>query len=117
YRTYARAALGSLKAPRLRGIKQGDRLVCIYSTEDLSVGLVGQPVDGIIGYDPATATALMRKILLLASGVKPVAPAGAAPAPAKGAPPRQARCSGCKTCRSGSKARVYAGEEVAFLSV
>ena len=38
-----------------------------YSREDLSGGLVGEPVDGIVGYDPATATAIMRNILLYAS--------------------------------------------------
>ncbi|MEO6436627.1 MAG: DUF4159 domain-containing protein [Tepidisphaeraceae bacterium] len=64
YRTYARAKLGQLKSPRLRGIKAGNQFVVIYSAEDLSVGLVGQPVDGIVGYDPETATALMRRIVL-----------------------------------------------------
>ena len=39
----------------------------IYSKEDLSVGLVGQPVDGIIGYDPPTATTLMSKVLMYAT--------------------------------------------------
>jgi hypothetical protein len=75
YRTFARSILGSSKAPRLRGIRKDGRLVCVYSAEDLSVGLVGQPVDGILGYTPATATELMRKILLEASGYTPVAPA------------------------------------------
>jgi len=80
YRTFARAALGNLKTPRLRGITQGGRLVCIYSPEDLSVGLVGEPVDGILGYSPESATALMRKILLLASGATPTTPSTATPA-------------------------------------
>jgi hypothetical protein len=83
YRTYARTALGSLKSPRLRGITKNNRLVCIYSSEDLSVGLVGEPVDGIIGYTPATATALMRKILVLASGATPVTPPKQANPPPK----------------------------------
>ena len=39
------------------------KLAVIYSPEDLSGGLVGQPVDGINGYDPATATLLMTRIL------------------------------------------------------
>ncbi len=65
YRSHARRMLtGDLRAARLRGIKIGDRLGVIHSPEDLSAGLVGQPVDGIIGYDPDTATALMRNILL-----------------------------------------------------
>jgi hypothetical protein len=80
YRTFARAVLGgSNKSPLLRGITRDGRLVCIYSREDLSVGLVGEPVDGILGYTPATATTLMRKILLLASGYTPVTPSVAVP--------------------------------------
>ncbi len=49
--------------PRLQGVERGGRLVIIYSREDLTAGLVGQAVDGIIGYDPATATSLMTRIL------------------------------------------------------
>jgi hypothetical protein len=64
YRRFARSVLGELDAPRLRGIRVKGRLAVVFSAEDLSVGLVGQAVDGIIGYDPATATLLMRKILL-----------------------------------------------------
>ena len=63
YRTFARAKLGALRGPQLRGVTVDGRLGVIYSREDLSVGLVGQPVDGIIGYDPATATRLMANIL------------------------------------------------------
>jgi hypothetical protein len=74
YRTFARSVMGSLKGPRLRGITRGGRLVCIYSPEDLSVGIVGNPVDGIIGYTPASATELMTKALLEASGDTPVKP-------------------------------------------
>jgi hypothetical protein len=71
YRTFARTKLGMIKGPRLRGIVRDGRLVCIYSPEDLSVGLVGTPVDGIIGYAPTTATELMRKIILSAAGLNP----------------------------------------------
>jgi hypothetical protein len=68
YRAYAREKLdGDMKHPRLKGIELDGRLAVIYSREDLSVGLVGQNVDGIIGYDPATATALMSRILLYAA--------------------------------------------------
>jgi hypothetical protein len=75
YRSWAKQqTLGNLKSARLRGITQNGRLVCIYSPEDLSVGLVGEPVDGILGYSPETATELMRKILLVASGDTPVTP-------------------------------------------
>jgi uncharacterized protein DUF4159 len=81
YRRFARKVVGDLKGPRLKGIKAtsgaadadangstgGDRIGVFYSREDITGGLVGQPVDGILGYDVATATALMRNILLYTS--------------------------------------------------
>ena len=64
YRQFARNTLSdSAKAPRLRGIEIDGRLAVIVSYEDLSVGLVGQPIDGIHGYEPSSATALMTQIL------------------------------------------------------
>jgi hypothetical protein len=67
YRTFARKTLaGAAKGPKLQGIEKDGRIVCFYSREDLSGGLVGQPVDGILGYDPRTATELMSKIILYA---------------------------------------------------
>jgi len=71
YRAFARSKLGNLRGPQLRGVTLDGRLAVIYSREDLSVGLVGQPVDGIIGYTPATATRLMANILDLAAGPRP----------------------------------------------
>jgi len=67
YRSFARnRSVGSLRSPRICGIRQNNRIVCYFSREDLSAGLVGEPVDGIVGYTPATATAIMRDILLSA---------------------------------------------------
>ncbi len=66
YRQFARQRLGHAKMPRLQGIKIGGRLAIIYSREDLSAGLVGEPVDGIMGYSPASATELMTHIILSA---------------------------------------------------
>jgi hypothetical protein len=63
YRTFARAKLGNVRGPQLRGVTIDGRLAILFSREDLSVGLVGQPVDGIVGYTPATATRLMANIL------------------------------------------------------
>jgi hypothetical protein len=77
YRSFARQNIvGELKGPRLRAITLNGKLAVIYSPEDLSVGLVGEPVDGIIGYDPKTATSLMRNILLsmTSGGQLPPAP-------------------------------------------
>jgi hypothetical protein len=69
YRTYARSHLaGSMKAGRLRGMKINGRLAVFFSPEDISAGLIGKQVDGIIGYDPETATHLMENILLYSNG-------------------------------------------------
>lgn len=64
YRATARQMLGNLDGPRLKGVTIGDRLAVIHSREDLSAGLVGQRVAGIIGYTPETVSALMARILL-----------------------------------------------------
>jgi hypothetical protein len=66
YRKFAREKLGSLRAPQLRGIETGKRIGVFFSNEDLAVGLVGQPVDGIIGYDPVSATHIVENIVLYA---------------------------------------------------
>lgn len=68
YRSAARRTLtGDLNTPRLRGIEIDGRLAVILSREDLSVGLVGMPVEGIIGYEPDSATELMKRILMYAA--------------------------------------------------
>lgn len=76
YRMFTRTILptSELRTPRLRGIEMDGRLAVVYSQEDLSAGMVGQPVDGIVGYDPATATALMSHVLMYAADTKPSAP-------------------------------------------
>jgi hypothetical protein len=68
YRRFARRNLiGSLKAPHIRGIEVNGRTAIFFSREDLSAGMVGEQVDGIYGYDPASATALMRNLVLYAA--------------------------------------------------
>ena len=73
YRNFARHVLAeNLKVPRIRGIKSGDHIGVFFSAEDISAGLVGEPVDGIVGYDPDSATALMEHMILYAeSGGRP----------------------------------------------
>jgi len=66
FRQFAIKKLGQGTAPRLQGITIGGRLAVIYSREDLSEGMVGQEIDGVIGYAPATATNLMSRILMFA---------------------------------------------------
>ncbi|CAN5534811.1 DUF4159 domain-containing protein [soil metagenome] len=70
YRNFARATVGRSESPRIRGFNIGDRTAVLYSREDLSVGLVGTPVDGIIGYDPDVASNLMMSILNYAGKLK-----------------------------------------------
>jgi hypothetical protein len=74
YRAFARHQLmENLKEPRIRALKVADRAAVFLSNEDLSAGLVGEPVDGIMGYDPDSATNLMEHMILYAeSGGKPV---------------------------------------------
>jgi len=61
-----------MKAPRVQGITfAGGRVGVFFSREDLSAGLVGQPVDGIVGYDPHTATTIMSRIILYAASSGP----------------------------------------------
>lgn len=78
YRNFARHVLiENLRMPRIRGMKIGDRIGVFYSAEDLSAGLVGEPVDGIVGYSPESATALMEHMILYAeSGGRPTTGAG-----------------------------------------
>ncbi len=66
----------------MKGITINGRLAVFYSREDLSAGLVGEQIDGIVGYDPSSAVALMTNLVLYASGN--AAPVPAAAASAKG---------------------------------
>lgn len=69
YRDYASTILGAMRnEPRLRAIEVNGRPGVIYSREDLSAGLVGQAVNGIIGYDPTTANEIMSRIVLFTAG-------------------------------------------------
>jgi hypothetical protein len=66
YRAFARKTLGNLRTPRLRGIDVKGATRVFISAEDLSVGLVGMPIDGIYGYEPRGATQLMAGMMLYA---------------------------------------------------
>jgi len=70
YRPFARRTIGAEKGPRVEAIEIKGRPAVFISREDLSVGLVGQTVDGIVGYSPATATDLMSRQLTFASPSK-----------------------------------------------
>jgi len=55
-------------ALRLMGAEIGGKPALIYSREDLSTAMVGQQVDGVFGYAPASATDLMARLLVLGAG-------------------------------------------------
>lgn len=67
YRTFAKKTLVTRKTPRLCGLEKGGKVKVFLSSEDLSVGLVGQSVDGIVGYEPQTASSIMSNVLLYAA--------------------------------------------------
>jgi hypothetical protein len=73
FRPFGEKIVGLLHGPQIKAITIGDRPAVFFSREDLSAGLVGQPVDGLIGYDPTTATDIMRNLILFA-GLGPTAP-------------------------------------------
>jgi len=65
YRKFARGRInGHLNVPRIRALERDGRIQVFYSSEDISAGLVGQYTDGILGYEPETATSLMRNMVL-----------------------------------------------------
>jgi hypothetical protein len=68
YRSFASDKRGILNASRVKGMKIGNRWAVFYSSDDISAGLVGQEVDGIMGYDPESATDIMEHLLLYACG-------------------------------------------------
>jgi hypothetical protein len=84
YRAFAQRKTGKTRLPRIRGLDVNKRTVAFLSPEDLSTGLVGQPVDGVLGYDPDSSTKLMAHMLLHAAGIK-IAPASTQPAGANAA--------------------------------
>jgi hypothetical protein len=66
YRPFSRTTLTHLKQPRIAAIDLNGRHAVYFSAEDLSVGLVGQNVDGIVGYQPDVATMLVERMILFA---------------------------------------------------
>jgi hypothetical protein len=77
YRAFAKRIIGTLRTPRIKGMELNGRIAVFFSAEDLSTGLVGEPVDGVYGYDPESATGLMRNMIFYGTG------GGVAKAPVK----------------------------------
>jgi hypothetical protein len=68
YRHFAKSAIGNVKTPQIRVVRSGGRNAVYYSRYDLSAGLVGEPVDGIVGYDPDSSSEIMSGIILQSLG-------------------------------------------------
>jgi len=81
YRTFAKKIVGYLHAPRIRGIEIHNRVAVFFSPEDLSTGLVGEAVDGIYGYEPQSATDLVRGMITFVTGGPVALPPPPATAP------------------------------------
>lgn len=64
YRHFAKSILGSARTPQIKVIRFGGRNAVYYSRYDLSTGLVGQDIDGIVGYDPNSCSEIMSGIIL-----------------------------------------------------
>src|SRR5688500_14996548 len=87
YRPFAQRVVGNMKdTPRLAVLTHAGRPAVYFSREDLSAGLVGQPVDGIVGYHPETASEIMLRLLSSVPGAKGAPPAQPRPATASSMP-------------------------------
>ena len=71
FRPFAQKITGKARLPRVRAIEANGRVVAFLSPEDLTVGLVGQPIDGITGYEPKSAADVMSRLVLYSSGARP----------------------------------------------
>jgi hypothetical protein len=72
FREFALTRLGAAAASwRLRGIQINGKLGVVYSPDDLSVGLVGMPIDGIVGYEAGVSTELVRHLIKMKVSEKP----------------------------------------------
>ena len=66
-RRFELGRVGKSKATLPLDIEINGRSSVVYSAMDLSEGLVGEPIDGIAGYDPATATQIVSSLISFAA--------------------------------------------------
>lgn len=79
YRPFAWKTVGyDTKTPLLRGIEVKGRMAVYFSREDLTAGMVGESVDGIIGYSPKSTREIVQHLLM---SVTPLPAATQASAP------------------------------------
>lgn len=81
FRRFALRLVGTPDEPHLRASNVNGRKAVFFSEEDLSAGLVGNPMDGIKGYEPSAATGLMTNLMLYAMNQLPPAPPDATSQP------------------------------------
>ena len=74
YRKFYEKKHGVTTRPKLLGVKKGGKWIILYSSADITSGLLGTNTWGISGYTPASAQSLARDIILYA-GDKPAKPA------------------------------------------
>ncbi len=63
YRRYLREGETHPSGPDLRGLKISGRWAVLFSRQDISNALVGRDVDGVAGYVPESATALVSQLV------------------------------------------------------
>jgi hypothetical protein len=67
-----------MKLPQLRGMDVKGRTAVLFSREDLSTGMVGESVGGVLGYAPKSATAIVQHLLCSTAPAKAAEPKAAA---------------------------------------
>ena len=107
YRRKARIERGLTDAPNLRAVMINGRPGVLFSTEDMTGGLVGCPSYGCAGYQPESCYALLRNAIVFgANGGRrtargSVAAAGTGRCGTRGAP----SAPGCGPARPGRPGR------------
>jgi hypothetical protein len=66
-REYAMLLGPARSSHRLIGVRSGGRLAIVYSPADLTAGLVGYQLEGLRGYKPSCALAVMTNLIFSAS--------------------------------------------------
>lgn len=95
YRSASKKRIGNYRTPLLQAVTlQDGRVAVLFSREDISTGLGGFPSGTVDGYEPASALAIMRNVVLYVAAHLPEEktsqqidqPAGATSQPAKDTP-------------------------------
>lgn len=89
FRSAMRRLVADNPKPRLRGLFYHDRLVAVFSREDLTAGLVGYACWGLKGYQPQSSFELMRNAVVYGNNQAPM-PSGVTGGKAAGTPPQNA---------------------------